>query len=250
MFTTVLGKKCLQNKDCHLHGQMQDAGLPLCPECACELTPVTRINPRAVLAVAVAALLLTSASSALAYGVVVKRFTPWQTVKWLSGQVKRVDRLGFGEEGWLTGNVAWWHSDGTARPAPAQYLYERVNSQHRFRPEFTAERNDWLRFELTPKADYAYVVYRAPDQPQVLFSPKQGRAANGPILVPTGPSQAIMLNGPAATEHFILIASRKPVTDLDDSKTAGSGERIDEIVAQLEKDPDNAAVYHVMIPHK
>lgn len=248
MFQTVLGKRCLKNPSCTLHGQMQDAGLSLCPECACELTTIKRIDLRMAVAAAVVGLVITSLSSVLSYGFFVYRFTPMQTLKWVMGQLKRVDRLEFGKDGWLSGNLAWWNADGTVMQNSQKYLYERVNSRHQLRPDFTAGQDEWLRFDLASKVDYTYVLYRAPDKPQLLFSPRN-KHRDGTIQIPQGPAKAIRLTGPAATEHFILIASRRPVADLNDARSVPSGERLDSIVGQLEQDRENAAVYHVMIPH-
>lgn len=48
MFTELIAKECRQNEPnrCPLQGQMQDKGLPICPECASELFPITRRNTR------------------------------------------------------------------------------------------------------------------------------------------------------------------------------------------------------------
>lgn len=249
MFRILLGKKCLSSPSCALFGQMQDAGLPLCPECGGQLRPITRIDTRKVAATTAAVLLLSGTAGLLSYGRFVQGFTPSQTVKWIAGQVKRMDRIGFGDESWLTGSMSWWNADGTQRRPPAQYVYERVNSQHRFRPAFTAKRNEWLRFDLNPHTEYTYVIYRAPDQPQVLFWPEKKSSRADRIQVPQGPVKAIRLAGPAATEHFILIASRRPVHDLSNPRSIRSGEQVDRIVGELEQDAGNAAVYHVLVPH-
>ena len=93
MFTELIAKECRQ-PGCPLQGQMQDKGLPICPECASELFPITRRKDRLLALVALGATLLTGSGGLLGYGVVVQKLRLGEVAKWVMGRVSIHEDLG------------------------------------------------------------------------------------------------------------------------------------------------------------
>lgn len=244
MFTRIIGRKC-DNPECELRGQLQDAGLQICPSCATELKPEVQVDRRAVAIVSIAGLLVAGAASVFGYGFAIEDLTAVQTLKWVTGRLKKVESVRAPHQELLTGNISWWAKSGAAKPPKASaMLYEKVNGEDQFRSAVTADNGDALHFDLKTTTQNCYVVYRGPEAPRI-FS-----------CTPFQSTDRLQMSGPPGTEHFILVASRNPVPQLaqmlgtnDDAKGVPVNPNDIDRLLGGSHDSGDMAVYHVFVPH-
>ncbi|SPE24748.1 hypothetical protein SBA3_110004 [Candidatus Sulfopaludibacter sp. SbA3] len=252
MFRETIAKKC-ENNECELHGQMQDAGLPICPECAGDLTAATRMRYR-LLALALTLLLLAlGAGGAFAYGTVVRQLSPVQTVCWLTGRCAVAEGLALTQsrKQWLHGSILWKFKDGTEpKGFSRSWFCEQRGGAYWCRPRFVAANGDRFQFELYPEAENLYVLHRSASNSLRLY-PEPGQNPSkeaSPIAVPR--HAEIELAGPATLETFAIVVSRRSLPELAGLPDAGSaGTRIEELMAPLSNDKDCLLLY-VEIPHR
>ncbi len=250
MFREAIAKKC-GNQDCVLGGAPQDAHLPICPECAGELTPVTRLRYRLVAVTAVLLLAALGAGAAFTYGMAVRRLDAGQTVCWMTGRCTVAEGLAVPAQRkeWLRGSIQWNFAAGRPPRGFSDSLLCRERSGAQWcRPSFRAANGDRLQFELYPQAENLYVLHRSDSNSRRLY-PDAGapQGEPSPIVVPR--SAEVELAGPGTVETFLIIVSKQPqpeIAALPEAGTLAAG--IDAVVAPLSGQRDCLVLY-VEIPH-
>jgi hypothetical protein len=251
MFREIIGKRC-DNAECGLRGQMQDAGLPICPDCGSELAAVTRTKYHLIALFLLAALVLLGGGATFAYGMAGHHLSAGQTVCWLSGRCVLTDGLAVpaARGQWFHGTIEWSFHDGR-RPdgLSHQYLCEARDGPYWCRPRFTSAKGDRLHFELYPEAANLYVFYVGPGAPVKLYpeSGKRKQAADPSIHVPF--HAEMELAGPANAERFAIVASKRPLPELAGVPETGiAAASLADLLRPLSNDKDSLVMY-VEIPH-
>jgi hypothetical protein len=250
MFRETIAKEC-RNPECVLRGQMQDKGLPICPECACELKPNIRTDKRMVAIAAAMAALTLSSGSLLGYGVVANGLSVGQTARWVMGKVTLPDRLsGPGTRGqWLSGVVLWQFKAGKEpKGFTNSFLCDERADGYWCQPRFTAASGDRMRFELSPQVDNLYVFYKDPQNPVLLYPKTTAETipAGHQIRVPQG--EEMQLSGGPTTELFLIVAAKRPLPELANLRDSVSMPALEQAVKPLASDKDCLLIY-VQVPH-
>jgi len=252
MFKKVIGKKCQvpTNPACPLHGQMQDRGFSICPECAGELTPVYQVDWPKTLIVYGTCLLVLGAGTVFGVGTVGEGFSPAQTLKWASGLLWRTNRVGIPDQQWFYGRVVWNFNGGNPKgySQTDQLLCERKGGEYWFRPRFTSSSGDRVHFELYPQQGYVYMFSRE-DAKAFPMYPKDQMPGGGGAVIRVPQAQDMQLGGGQATEVFLIVAAKRPIQRLVELQ---AGEfppaKLDEVARGLSTDKD-CLVMFVQIPH-
>ena len=245
MFTELIAKEC-KLPGCVLLGQMQDKGLPICPECASELYPITRRNNRLLATIALGATLFFGAGGALAFGMVVQKLNVTDAAKWLIGRISINEDLGKQPDSLLSGALI----SESAKHDPDKFLIcENRDAVNYCRKRIPLETGNLFYFDLTPKVDNLYVFYRGPSDAVALLPAAGATAkANASIKLPNG--QRMKVDPGAATESFVIIAAKAPSAALAElaAKSKPTAGEIDQIAKPLAKQPDTV-VFYVDVPH-
>ncbi len=265
MFSKTIGKKCQKKLgDCRLAGQLQDTGLVICPECGSDLV-LEKVEDKRLMAVAMAALALVGASLGMfGYGLLAKGLDPIRTARWVLGQIEVNDSFRpTAAEPWLDGMLTFYDGNGAVAVGSGQFLYEIRDGRRQSTFREALEANSTMKIDLTSIASTVqemYVVYLADDGGRVLFASDGASAPlRGPVEIP-GNGKLIRLDGGTATEHFVLLASRRalpsvralvegaaPASDGIPNVMVPSG-ALESVIAPLESDPDTF-ILHLFIPH-
>ena len=261
MFTKTIGKKCKSTPEhCRLSGQLQDTGLVICPDCGEDLVLETVADKRAQAAV-IAALTLVGALSGLAgYGFLAKRLNPLQTAEWLVRRIQLGDSvLPADAQAWIQGGATFYHEADALPLASDQFLY-RVKDGRRtstFRAPLAARTTMQMDVQsVAPGVSSLYVFHRGDTNGQLLHASMAPITA--PLVIPAS-GKRIRLEGAAATEHFVLVAAKKPLPGVEKLAAGASATpdgvsrvlpaaELDSAITPLEQDPE-AFVLHVFIPH-
>jgi len=245
MFTETIAKEC-RMPGCVLQGQMQDKGLPICPECASELFPITRRNNRLMAIMGLGSFLLIGSGGVLGFGMVVQKLSIVETAKWLIGRISINDDLGKTPDSLLSGALI----SESAHGDPDKFLIcENRDSVNYCRKRVPLESGNLFYFDLQPKVDNLYVFYRGPGN-SVPLLPSAGNAAkaNERIELPKG--QRVRISPGADTESFVIVATKAPASALAElaAKANPTAAEIDQAAKPLSKQPDTV-VFYVDVPH-
>lgn len=251
MFKVTIAKQC-NNQACPLMGQMQDKGLPICPECASDLSPIVRTDQRMLAIAGLFVALFTSVFGSLGYGMLVKSLAPADTLKWLAGRVKLHPSLAQAAPAPL---LDGWLKVESSRPG-ANLLNDRVLCESRDGVLWCRERNeikngDEAWFSLTPHVENLYVFYRGPGKARVLFPSQAEPHATAEKSLDLPKEQRMRISGAADTETFLIVASRQPVASLAALVAKGdslSTNELDAAAKPLASQPETMVVF-VEVPH-
>lgn len=245
MFTELIAKKC-NLTGCPLKDQMQDKGLPICPECASELEPVTRRNDRLLATLALGATLVFGSGGALAFGMVIQKLSVVDAAKWLIGRISINEDLGKQPDSLLSGALM----SESAKHDPDKFLIcENRDAVNYCRKRIPLETGNLFYFDLTPKVDNLYVFYRGPaDAVALLPAGGVSAKANAAIQLPNG--QRMKVDPGAATESFVIVAAKSPSAALADlaAKPNPKAAEIDVAAKAIATQPDTV-VFYVDVPH-
>lgn len=245
MFTELIAKQC-NLPGCVLNGQMQDKGLPICPECASELHPITRRNNRLLALIALGGTLLFGSGGALAFGMVVQKLSVVDTAKWLIGRISINEDLGKQPDSLLSGALI---SESAKRDPDKFLICENREAVNYCRKRIPLETGNLFYFDLTPKVDNLYVFYRGPADAVALLPVAGATAkANAALQLPNG--QRMKVDPGAATESFVIVAAKAPSATLADlaAKPNPKAADIDLAAKAIAKQPDTV-VFYVDVPH-
>jgi hypothetical protein len=264
MFKKVIGRKC-KSAGCALEGELQDMGLMVCPECGLELELEKVDDTRAMAIAAVTLAIAGSLSGLTGYGLLAKGLNPVRTVEWLMGriQVSEFFHTAAATE-WVSGVATFYGDAGPIAQRPGDFLYEVKDGRRTSTFRGPLLPNTGVTFDVTtvgPAVSSLYLLHRGDTRGRVFTARDlaSSRSANRTISIPGG-DELIRLVGGAATEHFVLIAAKKPLAAMEalrrkaevagGEKTASavSAHEVDAVVAPLERDPE-AYVLHIFIPH-
>ncbi|MFN9262156.1 MAG: hypothetical protein ACK6DY_01515 [Acidobacteriota bacterium] len=247
MFTELIAKECRQNEPnrCPLQGQMQDKGLPICPECASELFPITRRKDRLLALVALGATLLTGSGGLLGYGVVVQKLRLGEVAKWVMGRVSIHEDLGKQPESLLS---LYLVSETKTKPDRFAICEEREGIQY-CRKRTPLETGDLFHFDLTPRVDHVYLFYRGPSNPVALL-PAGGLSAKAQTAMQLPQGQRLRIDPGEATESCVMVAAKSPAPGLAElaAKAQVTVEEIDRMAKPLAQQPDTLVIY-LDVPH-
>lgn len=244
MFTELIAKECRLG-GCPLQGQMQDKGLPICPECASELFPITRRNTRLLAVVALGVSLLTGSGGLLGYGVVVQKLQVGEVAKWLMGRVSLQEDLGKRPESPLS---LYLVSETKTQPDRFAICEEREGIQH-CRKRTPLETGDQFYFDLTPRVDHVYLFYRGPSSPVALL-PTSALSAKAQTAMQLPQGQRLRIEPGEATESFVIVAAKSAAAGLAELAAKGqmTAEEIDRTAKLLAQQPDTLVIY-LDVPH-
>lgn len=224
-FRKVIGKECRKPKDqCELAGVLRDSSEFLCEKCNSELSPVTRTNPLAVLAVVLGALLVLGGAAYL-----------------IIGRTGSSGGLGGPDE----------DSTGAAPATEVRFRYalQMAGDDHPqiVPPTYVFQSGDRFRLLLRTleKSNALYVFYedRASGRMQVLYpGPDQSRGlantndSDEAISVPPGDGAWIRLDQNPGDERFVVIASANQLAALPVDPNGCTRDEFDRALKQIGKE--------------
>jgi hypothetical protein len=261
MFSKVIGKKCKTDPaSCRLSGQLQDTGLVICPDCGNDLIVETVSDKRAQLALIVALALIGALIGITGYGFVAKRLNPLQTAEWLVRRIQLGDSvLPADAQAWIQGGATFYNESDALPLGRDQFLYQVKDGRRTstFRAPLAARTTMQMDVQsVAPGVSSLYVFHRGDTSGRLLHASMAPIAA--PLVIPAA-GKRIRLEGAAATEHFVLVAAKKPLPGVEKlvsgatatpdgvSRVLPAGE-LDSAITPLEQDPETF-VLHVFIPH-
>jgi len=259
MMKRSIGKRC-EADGCSLNGQLQESALVICPECGSDLNDVRVVDKRAQ-AILVAVLALVGAVAGFSiYGYVARALNPVQMLMVLLRQIEISDTLqSSGSADWVEARAHFFNDKGLLPGMKGEFLLQTEDGRRTATLRDRLEPNTLVSFDVRPATagvSSVYFLHAGSQQTRVLFAAESAPAQGAGISIPgkgvDGRETGIELTG-ADTEHFVLIAARKPVPLL--SAFVGRTEEapvapadISAVVSQLERDND-AYVLHVFVPH-
>lgn len=259
MFKKTIGKKC-DTDGCALKGQLQELGPTICPECGADLKDVTVDNKRAQALVAIGVALAGSVLGLVAYGYVAKALNPLQMVQLLLRRTDVSDMLQSATAAdWVEARARFYNEAGPLPNTNAAFLHEVKDGRHTSTLREHVASKTMIAFDVrraTPAVSTLYFLHTDGRQARILFGGADAFDGRGTIAIPgddgSGKELGISLVG-EATEHFVLIAARKPLPSLDALKAKAAEAALPDadvtaVVAPLEHDSD-AYVLHVYVPH-
>jgi len=194
---------------------------------------------------------MTGAAGALGFGMAVKHLSALDTAKWLIGRVQVTPNFSSaGTEPLLTG----WLKLKSTRP-DAKLFDDSLACESRDGIRWCRElaaisAGDEAWFELTPHVDHLYAFYRGPGNVVSLLPAETlGQSMKGgTVSLPKG--LRMRISGPAATETFLIVASKQPLPALAElsNRPSPAAAELDQVAKSIANDPNTFVVY-VEIPH-
>jgi hypothetical protein len=256
MFKRSIGKQC-EGAGCGLAGQLQDAGLVICPECGTDLVNVQVDDKRAQAILAVALSVLGAVGGFVVYGYVARALSPIDFFNVLRGSAEVLSLPeSSSSAGWVEARARFYNNQGPLPGVNGEFLVKTTDGRRTATLRDHLEPNTLVSFDVRPAApdvSAVYFLHTTPGRARVLYVNEQ---TSGTVSIPGknagGKDEGIELVG-ADTEHFVLIAAKKPIPSLDSLRGKAAGDAVpvadvDAALATLERDA-NAYVLYIDVPH-
>lgn len=263
MLTRSIGKRC-DTEGCGLKGQLQEGSLVICPECGTDITDVRTVDRRPLALLALALALVGAATGFVVYGYVARALGPLQMARLLLRQIHISDSiqpLAAGD--WVTAKMRFYNSAGLLPDTGVEFLHEEKNGRRTATLRSPLTPDTTISFDVLPSApgvSSLYLLHLDGEHARLLFGDERAfESHQGAISIPgrdgNGQEMGIGFTG-STTEHFVLIAARKPLPTLDalKAKAVNHGETglpdadVSAAVSTIERDRD-AYVIHLYVPH-